>query len=79
MQKGAFKKFYHQHHFKQKGDHCIMTDELELIAPLGILGKIAMSLAVKKHIEQLLLKRNQFIKRIAEGEEWRSYLTQDTL
>jgi ligand-binding SRPBCC domain-containing protein len=79
MQKGAFKKFYHQHHFKQEGDNCIMTDELELIAPLGILGKIAMSIAVKKHIEQLLLKRNEFIKKVAEGEDWEKYLTPDTL
>ena len=79
MQKGVFKKFHHQHHFKQEGEFCIMTDELELEAPLGILGKIAMSLAVRNHIQDLLLKRNEFIKNIAEEGEWKKYLMQDTL
>lgn len=79
MQKGAFKKFYHQHIFKGDGTDCIMTDELELEAPMGFLGKIAMRLAVKDHIESLLIKRNEFIKQIAEGNDWRKYLTQDIL
>ena len=79
MQKGAFKKFYHQHSFKTENSCCVMTDELELEAPLGILGKVAMSMVVRNHIQDLLLKRNEFIKKIAEGDEWKKYLIEDTL
>ncbi len=74
MQKGAFKKFYHQHHFKKDGEDCIMTDELELEAPLGILGKIAMALVVKTHIRKFLVQRNEIIKLVAESDEWKLYL-----
>lgn len=74
MQEGAFKRFHHQHIFKTENGVCIMIDELELVAPLGFLGKIAMVTAVKSHIEKLLVKRNQFIKNVAEGETWKDYL-----
>lgn len=79
MQKGAFKNFYHQHFFKEDGGVCIMTDELEMEAPLGILGKIAMALVVRPHIEKFLVQRNQIIKQVAESEEWKKYLKPDTL
>ncbi len=74
MQKGAFKRFHHQHIYKTEGSDCIMTDELDFEAPLGILGKIAMTLAVKNHIKKLLLTRNEFIKSVAESDEWKKYL-----
>jgi len=74
MQKGAFKRFHHQHIFISENGSCIMTDELDLEAPLGILGKIAMRLAVKSHIKNLLLTRNEFIKWVAETDEWKKFI-----
>ena len=79
MQKGAFKKFHHQHYFEEDGEVCIMTDELEMEAPFGVFGKIAMALIVRPHIRKFLIKRNQFIKQVAESEEWKKYLTPGTL
>ncbi len=77
MQKGAFKKFQHLHSFKKNGEGCIMTDELKMEAPLGIFGKIAMALVVKSHMEKFLIKRNDFIKKIAEGEDWKKYIPEN--
>ena len=77
MQKGAFKKFHHLHSFKKDSEGCIMTDELEIEAPLGILGKIAMALVVKSHMEKFLIQRNEFIKQIAEGDNWKKYIPEN--
>jgi ligand-binding SRPBCC domain-containing protein len=75
MQKGAFKKFRHQHFFKQEGDYCLMKDELELQSPFGIFGKIADALVMKNYIKKFLVERNQFIKRCAETDAWKEYLS----
>jgi ligand-binding SRPBCC domain-containing protein len=75
MQKGAFKKFYHQHHFSDEGNSCIMKDELELEAPFGILGKLITGLVLKNYIKKFLVQRNRFIKACAESDEWKNYLS----
>lgn len=74
MQKGAFKKFHHQHTFESDGLDCIMTDELDMEAPFGIIGKVVTALVLKGHIKKFLIIRNNFIKRVAEGEAWQEYL-----
>ena len=74
MQKGAFKKFYHQHFYRQDGVNCLMRDELDLKAPFGFIGKIVMRLVLKNYMKNFLIQRNEFIKQCAEGEEWKKYL-----
>lgn len=67
MLSGAFKSMRHKHIFKQVGEKTIMIDEFEYVAPLGVLGKLADTLFLKKYMKNLLLKRNEALKRIAEG------------
>ncbi len=77
MEKGAFKKFHHQHSFKTEGSFCVMTDELDMEAPFGIIGKLVTTLVLKDHIRKFLLIRNDFIKQMAEGEGWKKFLKED--
>lgn len=74
MIKGDFKKFNHEHHFKQADNGTIMIDVLNFECPYGIVGKLVNYFYLKNYLEQLLLKRNQFIKEYAEGTKWKAIL-----
>ncbi len=71
MVSGAFKSFKHEHHFSQWGAETLMTDIFDYISPLGILGRLADKLFLKKYMADLLQKRNQTIKEFAESNKWK--------
>lgn len=74
MQKGDFKNYRHEHHFKQIGNGTIMIDHVEFESPYGILGKWVNRFYLKKYITALLLERNRVIKEYAESEKWKAIL-----
>jgi ligand-binding SRPBCC domain-containing protein len=74
--KGAFKWFTHKHYFKEADGTTNLRDTFDFEAPLGILGKIASWLVVKRHMEKFLIARNNAIKRVAESEhDWKKYIS----
>ena len=66
MVKGAFKSIHHEHHFSQIDDHTIMKDVFVFESPLGIFGRLFNWLILKKYMTELLIKRNQVIKKASE-------------
>ncbi|MCQ6959758.1 SRPBCC family protein [Mucilaginibacter aquariorum] len=66
MVAGAFKSFRHEHYFTGDDKQTIMRDEFTFESPLGLLGKLANWLFLKKYMNNLLLKRNLVIKEMAE-------------
>jgi ligand-binding SRPBCC domain-containing protein len=67
MVSGAFKSFTHEHHFTNVDDnHSIMRDVFVFESPLGLLGKLANTLVLKKYMTELLAERNRVIKVTAE-------------
>jgi ligand-binding SRPBCC domain-containing protein len=68
MQKGVFKKIYHQHLFVKEGTGTRMTDLFEFEAPLGIFGKFVCALFLTSYMKGFLEKRNQLIKEVAEDK-----------
>ncbi len=75
MLKGAFKRFTHDHFFGQNGRKVLMKDIFDYDSPLWILGKIANALVLESYMKNLLTERNLIIKRIAESEDWRKFLS----
>lgn len=69
MVEGSFKKIYHQHLFTEIIDKTIMTDIFEYSCPYGILGKMAEKLILTNYLRNFLIKRNAYIKSIAEQKE----------
>jgi ligand-binding SRPBCC domain-containing protein len=67
MVAGPFKMMKHRHVFEQKEDYTLMTDEFMYQSPLGILGKVADALFLKKYMQNLIEHRNQVIKQKAES------------
>lgn len=65
---GPFKMMRHQHLFEQREGYTIMTDEFIYESPLGILGKLADTLFLRKYMQRLIEQRNRDIKQKAEAE-----------
>jgi ligand-binding SRPBCC domain-containing protein len=76
MEKGAFKSFRHEHHFEVLNGKTSMTDIFDYSSPLGVLGKIADHLFLKRYMTHLLETRNQVIKDYAESGKWKEILIQ---
>lgn len=74
MVKGAFKRFRHEHLFKQQGTTTMVTDTFDYTSYLGILGKLADSLFLKTYMTRLLAERNRVIKEYAESRQWQEVL-----
>ena len=71
MEKGAFKSIVHRHIFSEIPNGTLMIDIFEYKSPLGIFGKIADKLFLKKYMTDLLTKRNNTIKDFAESNKWK--------
>lgn len=66
MTHGRFKSFRHIHKFEHRGDGTLMTDTLEWVSPYGPLGAIVDKLLLRRHLYNLVSKRNLRLKQIAE-------------
>jgi len=74
MIKGAFKNMYHKHLFVCKESQTEMTDIFTFESPLGILGRLFSKIYLKKYMEGFLIKRNVFLKQVAEGNDWQKFI-----
>ena len=75
MQKGIFKSFRHEHHFKVISEEkTLVKDILAYEVPLKILGKLADFLFLKKYLKDFLTERNRIIKAYAENGEGSAFL-----
>lgn len=75
MVSGAFARFDHEHFFEEIDGRTLMKDVFDYDSPLGFLGKIADFLFLEKYMTGLLKKRNEIIKKVAESDEWKKFLS----
>jgi ligand-binding SRPBCC domain-containing protein len=71
MQRGAFKTLRHLHLFEPLDGGTLMLDEMTYASPLGILGRLADALFLENYMRRLLIKHNEYIKRVAEEKRGR--------
>lgn len=76
MVRGMFRRFCHDHFFESQDDGTLMRDHLEFSAPFGPIGVIVEKAFLRKHMICLLRRRNAFIKKVAESQQWLRYLNQ---
>jgi ligand-binding SRPBCC domain-containing protein len=74
MIKGIFKMIRHDHLFEETDEATIMKDVFQFESPGGIIGRMFNTFILKKYLRDLLLKRNQVIKKFAESESWKTIL-----
>lgn len=74
MQKGAFKKMIHQHHFETKNTATIMRDNFYFESPLGIVGRAFNYCILTNYMRRFLIERNRVIKLIAENGDYTKFI-----
>ena len=76
MVEGDFTKLKHEHYFKPIENGTIMIDQFWYEIPYGKAGALFNAVFLKRYMERLLQQRNNVIKQLAEGAEWKKYLQQ---
>jgi ligand-binding SRPBCC domain-containing protein len=75
MVKGAFAWMEHDHWFDPTSQGgTVLRDAFRFAAPLGVLGRMADALVLRRYMTRFLQRRNAVIKRVAESREWREFL-----
>jgi ligand-binding SRPBCC domain-containing protein len=75
---GRFATFSHDHSFSDSGGGITqMSDQLFFTMPFGVVGRLVGKYILVPHVKALMKQRFAMLKRIAESEEWREYLTAD--
>ena len=59
--KGPFKTFWHQHEFRPVEGGTELHDTVRFQAPLGVLGRIAERLVLRRYMPHLIDVRNEFL------------------
>jgi len=72
---GRFRSFTHDHHFTQTTEGTRLDDEVRFSMKLIWGGNLAGRAIVAPHIRGLLHRRFHLLKRLAESDEWRQYLS----
>jgi ligand-binding SRPBCC domain-containing protein len=67
MLRGAFEALHHDHRFEVVEGGTRMTDVLTWTSPLGVLGKVADALFLKRYMTKFLQRRNRELKRLVEA------------
>ena len=76
LTRGLLRRFEHVYRFEPLPDGgCAMSDELTVEAPYRPLGRLAEWLYLTRRMRQLVQRRLEHIKIVAESERWRQYLS----
>jgi ligand-binding SRPBCC domain-containing protein len=73
MLDGAFSSMWHDHYFEVREGATVMTDRFDYQAPMGVIGRLADQLFLKKYLHRFLADRAAQLKSCAESDEWRTY------
>jgi ligand-binding SRPBCC domain-containing protein len=79
MVSGAFARFDHEHGFEETGGITTMRDVFDYDSPFGILGNIVDFVFLESYMTNLLVVRNEAVKRVAESDEWKKFLDSDAI
>ncbi|MBX9783359.1 MAG: SRPBCC family protein [Chitinophagaceae bacterium] len=74
MEKGDFKLFEHEHHFKPAQNGTIVIDILRFESPYGVIGKLFNTVYLSRYLKQLIEQRNKTIREYAESKKWEALL-----
>jgi ligand-binding SRPBCC domain-containing protein len=74
MVAGRFKSFQHDHEFTEIGGQVLLKDTVRFSLSLGLAGRLVGKYIMIPHIRNLMQRRFQLLKRIAESDERRNYL-----
>ena len=78
MQRGRFKRFQHDHSFMEIDGQTLVVDKLRFSLPFWWVGKKVAKYVVVPYICKLLRRRLTLLKQVAESDDWRHYLQEES-
>ena len=75
---GPFKFFEHDHYFSQDDTATTMKDVFCFEAPFGLIGRLVDAIILVRYLRRFLVKRNRFIKNVAESDKWMVFLNSNS-
>jgi ligand-binding SRPBCC domain-containing protein len=79
MERGRFKRYQHDHHFFFMDGRTVLNDKIRFTLPLSWLGRIVARTILVPYISRALRRRMKLLKKVAESQEWRKYLPEETV
>ncbi len=73
---GNFSMMKHEHHFKKADNGTIAIDQFWFQSPYGKAGQLMDAIYLHNYMKKLLEERNELIKKVAESNQWKQYLTE---
>lgn len=67
MVRGIFRMFAHDHYFTAQPSQTVMRDVVRFCMPFWLMGRLSEQLFAKPRLLMLLRRRNELIKKNAEG------------
>ncbi len=74
MEKGAFKRFDHDHHFEVRDGRTIMLDTFDYDTPYSIFGYVFDKFVLHRYMTRFFIHRNTMIKEALESGDWKRFL-----
>jgi ligand-binding SRPBCC domain-containing protein len=74
MLRGRFQAFQHDHHFTPTDTGTLLEDEIRFSLPFGFAGDLVARLILLPYIRNVLHRRFQLLKSLAETDAWRTIL-----
>jgi ligand-binding SRPBCC domain-containing protein len=67
MVEGHFKRFRHEHRFRESGNQTTMLDQLTYEVPYGVIGQLFNFFFLKKYLRKFIVNRNLHLKKALEN------------
>jgi ligand-binding SRPBCC domain-containing protein len=77
MVHGAFRRFDHDHSFVAIDGGTMVTERFDFDSPLAHVGRLANVLFLTSYMRRFLEERVKIIRRVAESDEWRAFLSHE--
>jgi ligand-binding SRPBCC domain-containing protein len=74
MIEGDFKAFKHDHYFVSSDGGTLMNDVIQFKSPYQLIGKFFNRIYLTSYLKNLVVKRNECIKKFAETGQWETIL-----
>jgi ligand-binding SRPBCC domain-containing protein len=75
MIEGVFRMIRHDHFFESRSaDKTIVKDIFQFESPGGIFGSIFNKMILENYLRDMLTRRNQIIRQVAESDAWKSLI-----
>lgn len=78
MERGRFQRFEYDHFFAEVGGQTLLNDKIRFSLPAGWLLRPMVEFLLLPYMERQLQRRLKLLKQVAESDEWKNYLADES-